>query len=87
MQISEMLLKLHPFLKIYIEYCNHYYKGQNILKSVKNLPEMVALEKSLPMDIDSYLIKPIQRPPKYMLLLRDYKKHLPENHPDYKRLC
>lgn len=38
---------------------------------------MVAIEKSLPMDIDSYLIKPIQRPPKYMLLLRDYKKHLP----------
>lgn len=39
------------------------------------------------MDIDSYLIKPIQRPPKYMLLMRDYHKHMPPSHPDYKMLA
>lgn len=38
------------------------------------------------MDIASYLIKPIQRPPKYLLLLRDYHKHMHPTHPDYQQL-
>ncbi|NCS98133.1 MAG: hypothetical protein GW762_06125 [Candidatus Pacebacteria bacterium] len=28
------------------------------------------IEKKLKLDIESYLIKPVQRPPKYQLLLR-----------------
>ena len=35
------------------------------------------------MDIESYVIKPVQRPPKYQLLLREYKKVLAPQHPDY----
>ena len=38
------------------------------------------------MDVASYLIKPVQRPPKYMLLLRDYQKHMSQNHKDYHKL-
>lgn len=45
-----------------------------------------AIEKKLPLDIASYLIKPVQRPPKYLLLLRDFQKHMPESHPDYLNL-
>ena len=85
-EIAPVLLQMYHFFKIYIDYCNQFHRGQNILKTVRNLPEVIVIEKALPMDIDSYLIKPIQRPPKYMLLLRDYRKHLPENHPDYKKL-
>lgn len=38
------------------------------------------------MDIESYLIKPVQRPPKYKILLREYQKVLREDHPDYEIL-
>lgn len=41
------------------------------------------IQNQLNMDIDSYMIKPVQRPPKYMLLLKDYQKHMPSSHPDY----
>jgi hypothetical protein len=38
------------------------------------------------MDIASYLIKPVQRPLKYKLLLTDYQKKLRMDHPDYHAL-
>ena len=37
-------------------------------------------------EIRSFLITPIQRIPRYKLLLDDLKKHTPEKHPDYKDL-
>lgn len=33
--------------------------------------------------IDSYLIRPVQRIPRYILLLTDMIKHTPKDHPDY----
>ena len=38
------------------------------------------------MDMDSYLIKPVQRPPKYKLLLREYQKSMRKTHKDYEDL-
>lgn len=35
------------------------------------------------LDIESYLIKPVQRLPKYVLLYKDLLKHTDKNHPDY----
>jgi hypothetical protein len=85
-EIAPSLISLHAFFKIYLEYCNQFEKGQNIAKQIKRDPIVQAIEKKLPLDIVSYLIKPVQRPPKYLLLLRDYQKHMPESHPDYKTL-
>jgi len=45
-----------------------------------------SIQKGLKMDIDSYLIKPTQRPVKYKLLLTDYQKRLRTDHPDYHAL-
>ena len=75
-EISSELITLYPFFRIYISYCNVFNKGQIILKDLRNNPTFKDIEKALPMDISSYLIKPVQRPPKYMLLLRDYQKHM-----------
>ena len=36
--------------------------------------------------IDSFLIKPIQRLPKYVILLKDLVKHTPDWHPDYQNI-
>ena len=84
--IGPALLSLQAFFKIYLEYCNQFYKGQTILKQIKGEPLVQQIEKKLPLDIASYLIKPVQRPPKYELLLRDYLKHMPETHPDFKNI-
>lgn len=32
-------------------------------------------------------MKPVQRLPKYILLIKDLKKHTPEDHPDYKNIA
>eukprot|EP01122_Echinamoeba_exundans_P008896 TRINITY_DN302_c0_g3_i1.p1 TRINITY_DN302_c0_g3~~TRINITY_DN302_c0_g3_i1.p1 ORF type:complete len:1771 (-),score=520.87 TRINITY_DN302_c0_g3_i1:72-5384(-) len=36
--------------------------------------------------IKDYMIMPVQRVPRYTMLLRDLLKHTPENHPDYANL-
>jgi hypothetical protein len=35
------------------------------------------------LDFESFLVKPIQRLPKYVLLLKDLLKHTDPSHPDY----
>lgn len=35
------------------------------------------------MEIESYIIKPVQRLPKYVLLYKDLLKHTDSDHPDY----
>jgi hypothetical protein len=37
--------------------------------------------------LDSLLIAPVQRIPRYILLLRDLIKSTAVDHPDYKNLC
>ena len=42
-----------------------------------------ALEKCNGMDINSYLVLPIQRIPRYVMLLEQMYKYTPETHPDH----
>ena len=65
---------------IYREYCNNFMKGQQVIKDLKNNPETLKIEQKLKLDIESYVIKPVQRPPKYQLLLREYHKALHKQH-------
>ena len=44
------------------------------------------MQKNHNLDIESFIIKPVQRPTKYQLLLRDYLKKLPKGHADYKHV-
>lgn len=87
MLLSTSLNHCYEFFKIYSEYCTKYYKGNNILKGIEHLPEVKAIQAPLlPMELDAYLIKPVQRPLKYQLLLFDYQSHMPTWFPDYQRL-
>lgn len=38
------------------------------------------------LDLEDYLIKPVQRLPKYVLLLKLLLKKTPNDHPDYKNI-
>jgi hypothetical protein len=43
-------------------------------------------EKFRRLGIDGFLIKPVQRLPKYVILLKDLVKHTPTNHPDIENI-
>ncbi len=38
------------------------------------------------LSINDFLIKPVQRLPKYVILLKDLLKHTPKDHPDYNNI-
>jgi hypothetical protein len=82
--IGQKLIYFYKFFMIYREYCNNFMKAQEIVKELKKIPEATKIEEKLKMDFSSYTIKPVQRPPKYQLLLREYHKCLPRDHEDYK---
>lgn len=87
MLLSISLDHCYEFFKIYSEYCTKYYKGLHILKEIEHLPEVKAIQAPLlPMEIEAYLIKPVQRPLKYQLLLLDYQSHMPSWFPDHPNL-
>lgn len=73
----------YKFFMIYREFCNNFMKAQQIIKILKNNPEAVKIQQKLKLDFESYMIKPVQRPLKYQLLLREYHESLPVCHKDY----
>ena len=51
-----------------------------------SLPLFPSQETLVKEPLSSLLIRPIQRVPKYVLLLRDWMKNLPFTHPDFETL-
>ncbi|CAD8152399.1 unnamed protein product [Paramecium pentaurelia] len=86
---------LAPFFKVYFTYYEGFNKSMATLKQCTNdkedfrkfLKNMPSIKDYNNQDIESYLIKPVQRIPKYNLLLEDIIKHTEKTHPDYKNLC
>lgn len=88
--ISPTFLRFAPFLKMYTAYSNkfEYAMREYRLMLEKNhrfaavLAELHAQSHST-LDLGALLIQPIQRIPRYSLLLRDLLKSTPPSHPDY----
>jgi len=49
--------------------------------------KLKSLEKKARRSLQSYLIAPVQRLPRYMLLLAELKKHTSEDHKHYDSIC
>ena len=81
-------------MKVYPEYINNYDDTINLLRDLQNskksfdqfLKKQIQLPECGNLPVESFLIKPIQRIPRYKLLLRDLVKETPENHVDFKNL-
>ena len=81
-----------PFMKLYTQYINNY---DDVIATVRECrKENPALDKFLKeckkskpecrgMDINSFLILPVQRIPRYQLLLRELIKNTPTSYEDY----
>eukprot|EP01105_Mastigella_eilhardi_P004007 TRINITY_DN152_c0_g1_i1.p1 TRINITY_DN152_c0_g1~~TRINITY_DN152_c0_g1_i1.p1 ORF type:complete len:1455 (+),score=396.79 TRINITY_DN152_c0_g1_i1:32-4366(+) len=87
--LGDIFLQMGPSLSSYTLYCANYYAGIIKLSStstqfanfLKNAAQQ-GLKQSLP----SLLILPVQRIPRYQLLLKEIIKYTPEGHPDLQNI-
>ena len=87
---GEILQKQAPFFAIYIEYMNSYEKTWNHILSLAHINPRVQvildefkLHTKQNNDANSYLIKPVQRLPRYKLLIIPILDKTDPEHKDY----
>eukprot|EP01104_Vermistella_antarctica_P016881 TRINITY_DN5862_c0_g2_i1.p1 TRINITY_DN5862_c0_g2~~TRINITY_DN5862_c0_g2_i1.p1 ORF type:complete len:947 (+),score=249.04 TRINITY_DN5862_c0_g2_i1:250-3090(+) len=80
-------------LKMYTTYVSTYTATNVTLQAEreksKKLQEFLVTTRDAKaggLDINSYLILPVQRVPRYALLLSEFLKYTPESHPDYNNI-
>nr|KAF6452333.1 FYVE, RhoGEF and PH domain containing 4 [Molossus molossus] len=89
-RIGDILQKLAPFLKMYGEYVKGF---DNAMELVKNMTERIPQFKSVVEEIQKqkicgnltlqhHMLEPVQRIPRYEMLLKDYLRKLPPDSPD-----
>eukprot|EP01125_Pyxidicula_operculata_P004740 TRINITY_DN1774_c1_g1_i2.p1 TRINITY_DN1774_c1_g1~~TRINITY_DN1774_c1_g1_i2.p1 ORF type:complete len:1193 (+),score=364.73 TRINITY_DN1774_c1_g1_i2:6-3584(+) len=92
---GDILVGMTPAFKLYVHYVNNYDIAMNTYKDLQAKPEFAAWEaevqSKLPgnaakANLTSLMITPIQRLPRYELLLRELIKHTPETHIDLPNL-
>ena len=88
-KIGKVFLDLAPYLKFYSTYANDFKTATNLVEEqlLKNKPfrNFMERQESRPevcKKLNALLIAPIQRIPRYKLLLDDIVKNTPRYHPD-----
>jgi hypothetical protein len=86
-KIGDIFSKIAPVLIIYTEYANMYQEGLNFYNREKKKNERFAAtcdecKARVGMDLEHLLIMPVQRVPRYNLLLEDLFKKTPDDHID-----
>ncbi|GAM26101.1 hypothetical protein SAMD00019534_092760 [Acytostelium subglobosum LB1] len=90
--VGDVFLKFAPIFKIYVEYINNFDNVHPIVKTLMESPQGANFfnqqkQKSrVNTDLQSLLIMPIQRIPRYELLLREILGNTPESHVEYKSI-
>ncbi|KFV97152.1 FYVE, RhoGEF and PH domain-containing protein 2, partial [Eurypyga helias] len=89
-RIGDVIQKLAPFLKMYGEYVKNFDKAVELITvwSEKSPPfqELIAdIQKRkvcANLTLQHHMLEPVQRIPRYELLLKDYVRKLPPESPD-----
>uniref|UniRef100_A0A8B9BLB6 FYVE, RhoGEF and PH domain containing 2 n=1 Tax=Anser brachyrhynchus TaxID=132585 RepID=A0A8B9BLB6_9AVES len=90
-RIGDVIQKLAPFLKMYGEYVKNFNKAMELITvwTEKSLPfqELIAdIQKRkvcANLTLQHHMLEPVQRIPRYELLLKDYVQKLPPESPDW----
>ncbi|XP_078064240.1 LOW QUALITY PROTEIN: FYVE, RhoGEF and PH domain-containing protein 1-like, partial [Mustelus asterias] len=91
-RLGDILQKLAPFLKMYGEYVKNFDRAMELVniwlqKSThfKAIVQDVQKEELCGnLTLQHHMLEPVQRIPRYELLLKDYLKKLPDDSPDRK---
>ena len=92
-RLGQTFIRYSPFLKLYTEYTNCYQQATETLQNCTkraSFTNWLDPYRQANMDcvpLESLLIMPIQRIPRYRMLLEEVVKYTPEEHIDYKDLC
>uniref|UniRef100_A0A8D3D9R5 Uncharacterized protein n=1 Tax=Scophthalmus maximus TaxID=52904 RepID=A0A8D3D9R5_SCOMX len=89
--LGNVLLQHAPFLRMYADYVRNFDQA---VEMVRTWTERSSAFRNIIQDIQSqeacgsltlqhHMLEPVQRVPRYEMLLRDYLKKLPEDNPDY----
>jgi len=88
-KIGKVFLDLAPYLKFYSTYANDFKKATQLVEDHmernKSFRALIARQESRPevqKKLNALLITPVQRIPRYKLLLDDIIKNTPRFHPD-----
>ncbi|KAM6946130.1 FYVE, RhoGEF and PH domain-containing protein 4a [Aplochiton taeniatus] len=89
-RIGDILLKLTPFLKMYAEYVKNFEKAMELLKQwTERSPQFKVIIQEIQsheacgnLTLQHHMLEPVQRVPRYEMLLKDYLKKLPREDPD-----
>uniref|UniRef100_A0A8C6TP85 FYVE, RhoGEF and PH domain containing 4b n=1 Tax=Neogobius melanostomus TaxID=47308 RepID=A0A8C6TP85_9GOBI len=89
--LGGVLLQLAPFMRMYADYVRNFEKSLELVRTwsarssaFKNIiQDIQSLEVCGCLTLEHHMLEPVQRLPRYELLLRDYLKKLPEDHPDH----
>ncbi|KAG9334441.1 hypothetical protein JZ751_007638 [Albula glossodonta] len=89
-RIGDILQKLTPFLKMYAEYVKNFDKAMELLKQwTERSPQFKAIildiqsqEACGNLTLQHHMLEPVQRVPRYEMLLKDYLKKLPQDDSD-----
>lgn len=87
--IGDVFVAIGPFLKMYLEYSRNYQSAidtyNRLLKDNPNFAQKLQASKdrsSTKLGLEHLLIMPVQRIPRYLLLLGELKKETGTEHPD-----
>uniref|UniRef100_H3CTQ5 FYVE, RhoGEF and PH domain containing 4a n=1 Tax=Tetraodon nigroviridis TaxID=99883 RepID=H3CTQ5_TETNG len=90
-RIGDILQKLTPFLKMYGEYVKNFDTAMELLKHwTDRSPQFKAIIQEIQqsqeicgsLTLQHHMLEPVQRVPRYEMLLKDYLKKLSEDDPD-----
>ncbi|KAF9982608.1 hypothetical protein BGZ75_005924 [Mortierella antarctica] len=92
--IGDIFIEIAPFLKMYSNYVKTYTSALTHINECMSrndrFAEFIKTTAKRPecknLDFQSYLMLPVQRIPRYRMLLESLLRHTPEDHPDHRKL-
>lgn len=86
-RIGDVMKNFAPFLKMYTEYVKNYDNAMNLINIwyhkqplfAQIMDEIHTMEECGNLTLHHHMLTPVQRVPRYQLLLKDYLKKLPED--------
>uniref|UniRef100_A0A671YKP8 FYVE, RhoGEF and PH domain containing 4b n=1 Tax=Sparus aurata TaxID=8175 RepID=A0A671YKP8_SPAAU len=89
--LGKVMLQHAPFLRMYADYVRNFDQAMELVRTwterssaFRNIiQDIQSQEECCSLTLQHHMLEPVQRVPRYEMLLRDYLKKLSEDNPDY----